>query len=289
MRKVILTKGLPGSGKSTWAKLQLREHPDKYKIVCKDDLRAMLDNGHWSKTNEKFVLKMRDLLILEAIDAGYSVIVSDTNLVQKHEQAIRALVDGMAIVEINDEFLSVPLDECIARDLQRPNSVGETVIRRMYNQFVAPKPADPPEHVYLAPAALIIDLDGTLALHTGRDPYDCERAEEDALNDAVAQVILEFRHLVTQPDHQILLVSGRDEKCRPATERWLHNHAISYDALWMRPRGDMRDDRIVKEEIYRRNIEGKYNVTFVLDDRDKVVAFWRSIGLTCFQVAPGDF
>lgn len=57
----------------------------------------------------------------------------------------------------------------------------------------------------------------------------------------------------------------------------------------MRPAGDQRDDRIVKEEIYRREIEGKYNVRFILDDRDKVVRRWRELGLPCFQVADGDF
>jgi len=33
----------------------------------------------------------------------------------------------------------------------------------------------------------------------------------------------------------------------------------------------------------------KYHVEFVLDDRNQVVNFWRYLGLTCFQVAEGDF
>ena len=49
--KLIMTKGLPASGKSTWAKQYLDDNPGT-KRVNKDDLRAMLDNGKWSKRNE---------------------------------------------------------------------------------------------------------------------------------------------------------------------------------------------------------------------------------------------
>jgi len=52
---------------------------------------------------------------------------------------------------------------------------------------------------------------------------------------------------------------------------------------------DYRDDRIIKEEIYREKIAPVYNALFVLDDRDRVVAMWRDLGLTCLQVANGDF
>lgn len=45
-KRVIILKGLPGSGKSTWAKEQLEKYPGRYKRICKDDLRAMLASGH---------------------------------------------------------------------------------------------------------------------------------------------------------------------------------------------------------------------------------------------------
>jgi hypothetical protein len=57
----------------------------------------------------------------------------------------------------------------------------------------------------------------------------------------------------------------------------------------MRKTDDFRKDSIIKEEIYQNEIEGKYNVLCVLDDRNQVVEFWRAKGLVCFQVAPGDF
>jgi hypothetical protein len=57
----------------------------------------------------------------------------------------------------------------------------------------------------------------------------------------------------------------------------------------MRAEGDTRKDSIIKEEIYRAEIENKYNVLFVLDDRNQVVELWRRLGLTCLQVAEGNF
>lgn len=57
----------------------------------------------------------------------------------------------------------------------------------------------------------------------------------------------------------------------------------------MRKSGDMRKDSIVKREMFDEHIRGRYNVNFVLDDRNQVVELWRSMGLTCLQVADGDF
>jgi len=62
MKKVILTKGLPASGKTTWAKKVLKDNPGAYKRINKDELRLMLDGGKWSHDNEKFILGRRVLL-----------------------------------------------------------------------------------------------------------------------------------------------------------------------------------------------------------------------------------
>jgi len=57
----------------------------------------------------------------------------------------------------------------------------------------------------------------------------------------------------------------------------------------MREVGDRRKDTEVKAEIYHRFIEPQYDVHYILDDRDQVVKMWRSLGLTCLQVAEGAF
>ena len=90
--------------------------------------------------------------------------------------------------------------------------------------------------------------------------------------------------------YKILFVSGREDKYREQTEKFLKKHFpdLTY-SLYMRKTGDMRKDTIIKKEIYVDNIWCNYFVKFILDDRDRVVRGWREMGLTCFQVAEGMF
>jgi len=108
----------------------------------------------------------------------------------------------------------------------------------------------------------------------------------DTVNEPVLKVLDAFRS--TQHRHDIVFCSGRPERCRADTEAWLKQHGFNHYALWMREDGDFRRDDIVKQEILDKYID-KDRVLFVLDDRDQVVDMWRRNGLTCFQVAEGDF
>jgi predicted kinase len=283
MKKVILTKGLPASGKSTWAK-ELLAKEQGWKRVNKDDLRAMLDNGKWSKENEKFVLKIRDELILSTLNQGFNVIVDDTNLHHKHEQQIKELIKGKAGLEIKD-FTDISLDECIRRDQKRSNYVGEKVIKDMHKQYLVPKALIVAEDPAL-PEVVLCDLDGTLALFAGENPYERDFTK-DKINSSVWAVISMYQK---QARGNIIFVSGRKNKFLDQTKEWLRENCVSYNDIYMpRADDDNRKDVILKQEIYEKNIKGKYNVLFVLDDRNQVVEFWRSVGLTCLQVAEGDF
>lgn len=279
-KKVILLKGLPGAGKSTWAREQVQNHPGQYKIVSTDDLRAMLDAGKWSKANEKFMLEARDALILLALRSGYYVIVDALHLHPRHESHIRELVKGLAVVEIKN-FTDVPLETCIKQDLQRTKSVGESVIRSWHRDYLQPKPVIPAYDPSL-PDAIICDLDGTLALLNGRNSYDASTCEQDLLNEPIAGII-------ENDFSEVILVSGRSEVHRTQTENWLRKEGIRYHALFMRQANDNRKDAIIKREIYDQHIADKYNVKYVLDDRKSVVEVWRSLGLLTLQVAEGDF
>ncbi|MFN5747171.1 MAG: AAA family ATPase [Pseudanabaena sp.] len=281
MLTVYFTIGLPASGKSTWAKEKVNKSPNIIKRVNKDELRAMLDNSYFSKGNEKFVLDIQDAIIKAALENGKHVIVDNTHLAPKHEARIRKLINGLAVLEIVD-FRHVPLETCIERDLKRMNSVGEKVIRDMYKQFIAPPRSPKPDYNPELPEAIICDLDGTLALIGDRSPYDAANCEGDMVNEPV-------RSILSKSGKVILFVSGREDKFKTQTLAWLEKHNISFDAIYMRKSGDLRKDSIIKKEIYDEFILDKYNVAFVLDDRDQVVRLWRDLGLTCLQVDYGDF
>jgi len=279
MIKVILTKGLPASGKSTWAKEMIANNHNAYKRISKDDLRAMLDNGHWSGASEKLILKIRDSLILSCIENGKHVIIDDTNLDPKHEIRITELVKGIAEVEIKD-FTGVLLDDCIERDLKRSNPVGEKVIRRMYNQFLRQTLVY--DESNLLPRAIIVDIDGTLAKMNGRSPFEWSKVKEDVCNETIKSIVNSY-------PSEVIIFSGRDGICYDDTKQWLIDNGIKFNALHMRMQGNNEKDSVIKRRMFDNHVRGKYFVEYVLDDRNQVVEMWRSIGLICLQVADGDF
>lgn len=279
--KVLMLKGLPASGKSTYAK-ELVSKNHNWVRVNKDDLRAMMNGGVFSGKLEKQIVRIERKLAEDALKIGKSVVIDDTNFNPDHEDYFRRLAK-MYMEEFEVKFFDTPLEECIERDNKRPNGVGETVIRRMYNQYIKPKPAVYERNERL-PKAIICDIDGTLAHMKDRSPYDWNRVGEDEIDPIVKNLIDVLRH-----KYFIILISGRDEVCRGETNKWLRKNGIPHVPLFMRRENDSRKDSIVKRELFERCIRDYYNIEFVLDDRNQVVEMWRSLGLKCLQVQEGDF
>ena len=301
MKKVLILQGLPASGKSSFARELLLANPGRWVRTNKDLLREMCHASHWSKSNEKFVLKLRNTAILMAFEAGKHVIVDDTNFGRNINQ-IKELVKGKAQVQVNDSFLKVPVEECIRRDLLRPKSVGKDVIMKMYNQFVRRRAnaqivveattgkallsalVEPIVYNPNLPDAVIVDMDGTLALMGDRSPYDVSYCDLDLPNYPVLETVQKL-----QDSKTIIIMSGRTDDGKEKTEFWLQKYAVKYQHIYMRAAGDMRKDSVVKQELYEKFVRDKFNVSFILDDRQQVVDMWRGLGLTVFQVAEGDF
>jgi predicted kinase len=279
-------RGLPASGKTTECKNLLLMYKGSYKRINRDDLRAMIDNGKWSKQNEKYIKLAEFELAKMYLSNKYNVIIDDTNLSEKTVNIWRefAKVEN-ADFEIRD-FTDVSLMECIKRDQKRPNYVGEKVIKRMYNDFLsksAPVTLFNPE----LSDAVVTDLDGTLALHTsGRSPYDGHLCEQDTPNSNIFDIIEGL--LETKKVSNIIIVSGRPDKFKPQTINWLNTHNISYSHLFMREGEDVRPDDIIKQEIYENYIKDKFNVVAWFDDRLRVSRMVHRLGLPLFRVGDPD-
>ncbi len=127
-RTVVILKGLPASGKTTYARAM-----EGYRRVNKDDLRVMLDDGRYSPENEQVVGAVRDLAIIAVLYGGNDVVVDDTNLDPKHEDRIRDVVGKLAKVEVI--HIRCDIEECVRRDATRSLPVGERVIREMAQRW----------------------------------------------------------------------------------------------------------------------------------------------------------
>lgn len=278
--KLTMMRGLPGSGKTTLAKQWQKEDKNLVR-VNKDELRKMLHDSVWSRENEQDVLKVRDSIIAGALMHKKSVVVDDTGFAPKHEKHLQQIADQFKI-EFVVHFVDTPIEECIERDKNRPYSVGAIVILDMYERYLKVGPPTPPQNESL-PKAIICDIDGTLAHMTDRGPFEWNKVGSDKLDHSVARLVQMF-----SGGYEVLIVSGRDGSCEPATLAWLMDHGVPFKELHMRKAGDMRKDYIVKEEILR-DLQKRYYIEFVLDDRDQVVRMWRRNGLKCLQVASGAF
>jgi predicted kinase len=137
MPKLIMTTGLPGSGKSTWADAVLREStPGSVVRINKDLLRKMLHADVHAKGTEKQILAARDAMCRMFLRQGVDVIVDDTNLAAFHEEALRKIaLQCQADFEVKD-FRDVDIELCIQRDLQRTATVGEKVIQEMKAKYL---------------------------------------------------------------------------------------------------------------------------------------------------------
>lgn len=285
--KVIITKGLPASGKTTYARNWVSADEQNRVLVEKDQIRTnseLFEGGKYShkRGDESIVLKERDRLIEQALASGKSVVSSDTNLVQKHIAKISSIARKYGAEVKMVSFLDVPLKELLDRDQKRENAVGEQVIRRMFHTQVKSMPTflkyDPE-----LPMVIICDIDGTLTLGPkDRSPYEWHKVGQDDINLGVAHM-LDGAKLMDYAE--IFIFSGRDGVCKEETEEWLERHDIEYDLLVMREAGDSRSDVVVKSEMIEEYIRGKYNVLIYFDDRVGVSNMLRDVyGINVAQI-----
>ena len=301
--------GLPASGKSTYAKSIVAKDPSNWVRVNNDDLRAMMNGSVWSQDYEKMITDARNYLIRDALKRGKNVIIDNLNLNRRHFDEVCKIAKSVNTdVQVFEKAFYIELEEAVARDSKREGKaqVGEVVIKKWWKdsggkQFKFYKPRmeifqerkgnsqamEGPAHIPGLPEAVLCDLDGTLALIHGRSPYD---ASDCDIKDLPNTPVVKSVQMYHDAGYKIVFCSGRENKYEPETRRFIEKHLpnVAYE-LHMRKTDDFRKDAIIKEEIYQNFILDKFNVLLILDDRSSVVQFWRDKGLTCFQVATGDF
>lgn len=304
MQTVYLTIGAPASGKSTWAKSEVSKNPAKTVRLNNDDLRQMCNSSVYSPDFERYISEARNSLLRLALKKGMEVVIIDNvNANERHFNEVCKTVEqaNVEAIVIEKPFY-VSLETLLERDAKRDGNsqVGEAVVRKFWKMLGGEKHRDyVPRTVSFTPRtmdkswepmkqdktlsrAVVCDLDGSLSLiHSGRNPYDASTCDQDIPHEHVVEAV----KLYYQAGYQILFVSGREDKDRAPTERFIKTHLpeISYQ-LHMRPTGDMRKDVVVKEEIFNTHIKDKFFVAGWFDDRLQVARWVFSSGLGLFRV-----
>ena len=301
--KLLILVGAPGSGKSTFARYFIRIE-DNWVRVNRDDFRLMqFGDTLMSPFYEERITKMVEASVITLLKHHTNVIIDATNCsLRTLEDMIHAYTE---YADISFKVFDLSVEELVKRCDKRCEQTGKFIPKSAIEKHVTqlqytkekfdfksiPRAVKEATLTYATqdsslPKAIICDLDGTLSLLNGRDPYDASSADEDGLNAPVASVLA----MAKAQGYKVILLSGREQLYREPTERFLLKHQIAYDLLLMRTTNDYRKDNVIKKELFQQEIAGKYFIEFLLDDRNQVVEMWRKdLHLPCFQVNYGDF
>lgn len=142
MPKIILCRGIQGSGKTTWAKKWAEEDSEHRVRWSDDDFRRMLGK-YWVPKREVIISSTELYFINAAMHRGYDIVIDNMNLNPKYYEFIKKMIEDFNymvtdseqyILEFKD-FFDVSLEECIERDSKRPNPIGEEVIKTTYEKY----------------------------------------------------------------------------------------------------------------------------------------------------------
>jgi predicted kinase len=323
---LLVLSGLMGSGKSTRALSWVDEDPANRERLNYDTLRLEMFGPDWvfNRVEENAMKTEGTARVVSWLNSGKSVVIDNTNLTAPARMMWRVIGRDLGI-DVVEEELDTPVEVCVARDRARAGQaqVGRAVIERaaLDHGFL-----DLNDYQLYPKDFLIVDMDGTIAdcghrRKTAALPFvhkvDCthtgdvvgancpqcgarHRINWDVFYDGIAEdpVISPIVDLVVKladvrgssSNYDILIVSGRPiDKAGKATEAWLSEHApFPVRHLLMRKGGDSRPDFVVKQEILDK-LSCTPRIRYTIDDRNQVVQMWRKNGLTCLQVADGDF
>ena len=292
--KLIMLRGLPGSGKTTRAR-EIMKGCGNYVRVNRDLLREMLHFGVWSPKREGEVIEIEKTVVSHILSEGVQgVIIDDCNLGNKHfnmwnEVAQRVTREAHRNVQLVAEPVDCPIELCIERDAARAKPVGKHTIIQMAMQYEML----PDDNRYV-----LCDLDGTLADIKHRLPVPLRtdgvgkdwaeffsKIPQDTLRTDVWERVRD--KLETDPHNKLVLLSGRNESTRAVTEKWLADNGITYLTLIMRRESDHRDDPEVKIGLLRRYFPDQSKIVCVFDDRPRVLRAWEEAGLSVIDCGDG--
>lgn len=272
MSKILVLQGPPAAGKTSYAREFVKDRTD-WVIVNRDSLREGRGE-YWIPSQEDYISDLEEFSIKAAINRGLNVIIDATNLNPKTIDKWNKLAKiTKSTIEFKEFY--IPFKEALMRDGTRERQVGAKVLKSFYLKYYPDRYAEEiSDKRYILdqnkslPKCIIVDIDGTIAIHQGRSPYDLTKVSEDKPNDPLVDLLR-----VLSGSIDVIFFSGREgtKQCREDTAKWINDNINIPYQLYMRKEKDYRPDEVIKEELYNEIIKDNYYCVAIFDDRQKVV------------------
>ena len=133
--KLILLVGIPGSGKTTYAKKYIEKESNTLHLSS-DTIRKELYGDESIQGNPAEVFSLMQKRAVEALNEGHDVLYDATNVTRKDRASIIGICPKFA--KIKAHIIWAPIETCIERDAARERTVGKAVIDKMLKRFQAP-------------------------------------------------------------------------------------------------------------------------------------------------------
>ena len=299
INKLIICRGIQGSGKSTFAKEWVKEDPKTRIRFNWDDMRNMMGE-YWvpERENTGIMKTLRTSFLNEMMQKGWDIVIDNMNLNPKdwefYEGVVKSFNENYSDIKYEIEYKDffIPVEECIRRDAMRPNPIGEQIIRatwKRYRHFIICKEIE--DKFYKIKTynkdkkdCIIVDMDSTLCVNLTRRPFYTDDWADKCLYDSpLIGPISIVRAQKMTGTCDVIILTGRREEGRAQTEEWLKTYNVPYDRLFMRGESDFTKSDTFKEKILETFILPKYNVLFAIDDDNKCVKMFRRNGIICLQ------
>lgn len=304
IKKIILTRGIPGSGKSTWAKSWVNEDPEHRIRFNWDDMRNMM-GPYWVPSREP----INKHILWAAVNAAaysnrpYDIVIDNMNLNPKdwkqYEDWILNYNNSLNSEETNTRYVLefkdffIPIEECIKRDSMRTNPIGEKTIREIYNKyrhFIQTTNVEKYVNNLIKPNldkpyCVVIDMDSTMCFNMNKRPWYGKDAAKEMINDIENSGICDVIRTL-ESKYPIIVATGRDTSQAEVTEQWLNQHNIHPTECYYRKYNDFRKGSEIKKEQIEKIME-KYNILVIFEDCEPIVQMYRDMGLTVLQPNKG--
>lgn len=136
MNKIILTQGIQGSGKTTWAKAWVAEDPEHRIRINNDDITSMWGQPFGTPGLYERLRNARLFMLALAMDFNLDIVIDNMNLSNSSLKEVQKLVEDTDYIIEYKDFTNVPLEVCIERDSKRENPIGAEIITNTYNKYI---------------------------------------------------------------------------------------------------------------------------------------------------------